>query len=57
MDDTALPEPQKGGSYSRNADGSLTLVQHTAERPMRDKRDDEAAAAAPAPAPAADAKE
>jgi len=56
MDDTALPEPQKGGSYTRNADGSLTLVQRTAERPMRDKRDDEAADPA-APAPAAAAKE
>lgn len=31
MTDTVpLPEPQAGGSYRRNADGSLDLVEHTA---------------------------
>ena len=48
MDENNLPEPAKGGSYTRNEDGSLTLVQSTADRPMRDKREDAEPAAAPA---------
>lgn len=31
-------EPTRGGSYVRNADGSLTLVQRTAAAEPRDKR-------------------
>jgi hypothetical protein len=32
-------EPRQGGSYTRNADGSLTLVERTGEAPQRDKRE------------------
>lgn len=34
-----IEEPTKGGSYVRNADGSLTLVERTEEAPQRDKRE------------------
>lgn len=50
-----IEEPQRGGSYIRNADGSLTLVQSTSEAPQRDKRD-EAKTDSPAVAPAKPAK-
>lgn len=50
-----IEEPQRGGSYIRNADGSLTLVQSTAEAPQRDKRD-EAKTDSPTVAPAKPAK-
>lgn len=50
-----IAEPQRGGSYIRNADGSLTLVQSTEEAPQRDKRDD-AKTDSPAVAPAKPAK-
>lgn len=50
-----IEEPQRGGSYIRNADGSLSLVQSTEEAPQRDKRDD-AKTVSPAVAPAKPAK-
>lgn len=55
--DPTVEEPSKGGSYVRNEDGSLTLVQRTQERPMRDKRnpDNPQSEESEAPAPAADA--
>lgn len=34
---TPVPEPQAGGSYRRNADGSLTRVAGTAEPSMADR--------------------
>jgi hypothetical protein len=43
---TDHPMPASGGSYIRNADGSLTLIEDSAEAP---------AAAEPSPAPAAQA--
>lgn len=53
MANTTIPEPQQGGSYTREADGSLTLVESTAERPMVDKRKKPTGqATAPAAAPA-----
>ena len=33
MNPDTLEEPQAGGSYIRNADGSLTLVERTGHQP------------------------
>lgn len=48
---TPLPEPQLGGSYRRNADGSLELVARTAPATGRREAAD---AASPAATPLAD---
>lgn len=63
MTQQTIEEPSKGGSYVRNEDGTLTLVQRTEPAKPRDKReaaDAADAAAAPdtsAPAKASDAKQ
>lgn len=60
MTQKTFEEPSKGGSYVRNADGSLTRTSGTEPAPQRDKREAEQAAepqAIPAPAKAADAKQ
>lgn len=41
-----IEEPTKGGSYVRNADGSLTRLEGTDEAPQRDKRETDATTAA-----------
>ena len=55
MSKQQLEEPQRGGSYIRNADGSLTLVESTQEATQRDKRED-AKTDTPAAVPAKPAK-
>jgi hypothetical protein len=42
VDTPALPEPQAGGTYRRNADGSLTLIEQSQQTGA-----DEAASIAP----------
>lgn len=55
---TPNQEPQMGGSYVRQPDGSLERVAATEPAPMRDKREpDSAASTPPADAPAAGAQE
>lgn len=48
-DQASHQEPAKGGSYVRNADGSLTRVEGTAEAPQRDKRETDTTPAASEP--------
>lgn len=58
MNPKILEEPTQGGSYVRNADGTLTRIGGTAPAQMRDKRETAEPAAptvTPAPAKAADA--
>lgn len=60
MNPKTLEEPTQGGSYIRNADGTLTRTGGTEPAPQRDKRQAEQAAVAqstPAPAVDADAKQ
>lgn len=60
MTQQTIEEPSKGGSYVRNEDGTLTLVQRTEPAKPRDKREAADAGAAPdtsAPAEASDAKQ
>lgn len=44
--DKPVEEPTKGGSYVRNEDGSLTLLERTQEATQRDKRQTDTTAAA-----------
>lgn len=58
MTQQTIEEPSRGGSYVRNADGTLTRTGGTEPAPMRDKRETAEPAAptdTPAPASAADA--
>ncbi len=53
-----VEQPTRGGSYTLNADGTLTLAHCTAPAQMRDKRAEpgtEAAPETPASAPASEA--
>lgn len=60
MTQQTIEEPSKGGSYVRNKDGTLTLVERTEPAELRDKREGAAASATTdtsAPANAVDAKQ
>jgi hypothetical protein len=60
MNQQTIEEPSKGGSYVRNADGTLTRVAGTEPAPQRDKREADKPAdtnATPAPAKPAAAKQ
>ncbi len=58
MTQQTIEEPSKGGSYVRNKDDTLTLVQRTEPAAPREKRDADAATPdTSAPAEAGDAKQ